>query len=95
MSRRPPHLLTLRTVVVNVQHVDVHTDGGLEPPVCGHDSEGVSVLELSVQRLGENQAPPPFALLDDGKVAQRISICTDGERSGKRERVVSSGLHTI
>lgn len=92
VTPRLPHLLTLRTVVVNVQHVDVHADGGLEPAVCGHDSEGVSVLELSVQRLGEDQAPPPLALLDDGKLAQRISICTDGEGSRKRGRVGSSGL---
>lgn len=79
MTRRRPHLLTLRTVVVDVQHVDVHADRGLELAVGGHDSEGVPVPDLPVQRLGQNQAPPALALLDDGKLAQRVSICTQDE----------------
>lgn len=70
-----PHLLALRTVVVGVQHVDVHAGRGLELAVGGHDPEDVAVSDLSVQRLLHDQAPPPLALLDDGKLAQRISVC--------------------
>lgn len=76
-----PYLLTLRTVVIDVQHVDVHAGRGLELPVGGHDSEGVSVSDLPVQRLLQDQAPPPLALLDDGKLALRISLCTEGEET--------------
>lgn len=80
---RRPHLLTLRTVVIDVQHVDVHADRGLELPVGGHDSEGVTVPDLPVQRLLQDQAPPPLALLDDGELAQRISLC-GGEEDGSK-----------
>lgn len=70
-----PHLLTQRTVVIDVQHVDVYYNRSLKLPIGGGDSECVSVFGLSVQTLLNNQTPLALVSLDDGKLAQRISIC--------------------
>lgn len=78
MARRcntSPHLLAQRTVVVDVQHVDVHGHRRLKLPVGGGDSERVAVSGLAVQTLLHDQTPLALVLLDDGELAQRVPVC--------------------
>lgn len=71
----PPHLLTQWTVVVDVQHVDVHGNQSLKLSVGGRYFEHVTVFGLSVQRLLHDQPPHAFVLLDDGELTQRVPVC--------------------
>lgn len=71
----PPHLFTHWTVVINIQHVDVHTNWRLKLPVSGGDLERVSVFDLSVQSLLYDQTPHALVLLDDGELAQWVTAC--------------------
>lgn len=74
-----PHLLTQRTVVINVQHMDIHHNHSVKLPVGGRDFEAVSIFDFSVQTLFHDQAPLPIILLDDGELAQRVTICMRDE----------------
>lgn len=81
-ERVASHLIAHRTVVVDVQHVDVRHHYSLELPVGGHDSQSVSVFGLPVQGLLHDQGPASFAPLDDSELAQRVPVCTnDREQS--------------
>lgn len=76
-SRRiaPPHLAALGAVVVDVEDVEIHDHPSLRPPVGGRDLERVSVAGLSVQGFFGDQTPLALVLLDDGELAQRVSVC--------------------
>lgn len=77
---RCQYLFTVRAVVVYVQHVDVHRDRSFELPVSGHHVESVPVPAFSVQRLFYDQTPLALVHLDNGKLAQRVSICGGAQR---------------
>lgn len=69
------HLLTQWTVVIDVQHVDIHVDGSLKLAISGCDSQSISVSGLSVQTLLHNQTPLALLHLHNGKLAERVSGC--------------------
>lgn len=76
------HLFTQRTVVIDVQHVDVHSNRSLRLPIGGRDFECVSVFGLSVQSFLHDQTPLALVRLDDGELAQRVPVCRwDGEQN--------------
>ncbi|TNN47211.1 hypothetical protein EYF80_042602 [Liparis tanakae] len=60
----------------STKDVDVDGDRRLRLAVGGRDLERVAVPDLAVQSLLHDQAPLALVLLDDGKLAQRVAVCT-------------------
>lgn len=79
--RRYCDLLALRRVIIFVQYIHVHVNGGLEFAIRGRDGERIGGVGLTVQRLFGYQAPLTLVTMDHGKLAQGVPICGQKHRN--------------